>query len=141
EKNPSHRYSSAAELALDLEHFLNGEAVAARSFNVIDRLARTLERSHHAAEFHSWGTMLFLFGGIVFLGHMVTFWLLETEQPKLLLWSARLGQFALMGLIFYRYRGSETMLPTSAAERQLWSIWMGYLIAYVIAALIGHEML
>ena len=141
EKDPSHRYASAAELAEDLGHFLNGEPIRARSFNMIDRLARTLERSHHAAEFHSWGLMLLMFGGIVFAGHLLTFWLLETSQPKLFLWAARLGQFAVMGLIFYRFRGSESLLPASAAERQLWSIWLGYLIAYVISALIGHEML
>jgi tRNA A-37 threonylcarbamoyl transferase component Bud32 len=141
EKDPHRRYASAEELAQDLERFLNGESIRARSFNMIDRLARTLERSHHAAEFHSWGTMLLLFGGIVFLGHLLVFWLLETDQPKLLLWSARLGQFALMALIFYRYRGSESLLPSSTAERQLWSIWLGYVLAYVISAMIGHEML
>ncbi len=141
EKDPSRRYKSAEELAQDLERFLAGEPVQARPFNMIDRLARTLERSHHAAEFHSWGTMLFLFGGIVLLGHLLAFWLLETEQPKALLWSARLGQFAAMALIFLRFRGSENLLPTSTAERQLWSIWLGYVVAYLITALIGRELL
>ena len=140
EKDPSRRYKSAEELAQDLERFLAGEPVQARPFNMIDRLARTLERSHHAAEFHSWGTMLFLFGGIVLLGHLLAFWLLETEQPKALLWSARLGQFAAMALIFLRFRGSENLLPTSTAERQLWSIWLGYVVAYLITALIGREL-
>jgi eukaryotic-like serine/threonine-protein kinase len=141
EKSPSHRYKSAEALAEDLERFLKGESVQARPFNMIDRLARTLERSHHAAEFHSWGTMLFIFGGIVLMGHLLIFWLLETEQPKLLLWCARLGQFALMALIFLRFRGWENLLPTSTAERQLWSIWLGYVTAYLISALIGRELL
>ena len=100
-----------------------------------DRLVRTLDRSPHAAEFRTWGTMLWQFGAIVFIGHAVTFLLLQTEHPqKPLLWVARFGQFALLGLLFWLYRGVRTVLPTSMAERQLWSIWVGYLVAFTISS-------
>jgi hypothetical protein len=38
-----------------------------------------------------------------------------------------------MGLVFWRYR-SRRLLPTSAAERQLWAIWIGYLVACTVTA-------
>jgi serine/threonine protein kinase len=138
EKDPAHRYVSAAALAEDLERFLHGDRITARSFNVLDRIARTLDRSHHAVEFRSWGSMLLIFGLIVFVGHALTFLLVESVSAESLHWASRLSQFAVMGLVFWRYRrGSQTLLPTTAAERQLWSIWLGYLGAtavYVLAS-------
>ncbi len=141
EKDPSQRYPSAEALAEDLHRYLEGAPISARSFNLLDRLARTLERSSHAAEFRSWGNMLLLFGVIVLVGHMVTFWFLETYRPRPFLWAARLGQLGLMGLLFWRFRGVRTFLPTSTAERQLWSIWIGYLVAFVISSLVNREFL
>jgi hypothetical protein len=45
----------------------------------------------------------------------------------------RFSQFVCMGLVFWRYR-SRRLLPTSAAERQLWTIWIGYLVACTVTA-------
>jgi serine/threonine protein kinase len=139
-KDPRARYASAQALAEDLERYLNGESIHARSFNMLDQLARTLERSHHAGEFRSWGAMLLWFGLVVFLGHLITFILVEAKAPELYHWVSRLSQFVLMGLLFWHYRGSRTVLPTSMAERQLWSIWLGYLTAVAILVLVSREM-
>jgi predicted Ser/Thr protein kinase len=138
-KNPLHRYASAEALADDLTRYLNGESITARSFNLIDRLARTLERSQHAVEFRSWGTILLFFAAIVFLGHLAMFLLAQTGQPPALNWVARTAQFALMGLVFYHFR-ARTVLPTTPAERQLWSIWIGYLVAYLFTVLVSREL-
>src|SRR5262249_11746899 len=67
EKAPAHRYATAADLADDLRRYLSGESINTRSVNVLERLARTLEHGRHDVEFHTWGTMLILFGVIVFL--------------------------------------------------------------------------
>jgi serine/threonine protein kinase len=133
EKDPSRRYASAAALADDLGRYLNGESISVRSFNVLDRLTRTLDRSQYDVEFGSWGTMLLWFGMIVLLGHAATFMLISTDQPRWLLWIERLSQLLLMGLVFWRYRGHQ-LLPASTAERQLWSIWLGYLVAFTVSA-------
>ncbi|HEV3203468.1 MAG TPA: serine/threonine-protein kinase [Gemmataceae bacterium] len=140
EKDPRGRYATAEALADDLEHYLNGEAINARSFSMIDRLARTLDRSQYAFEFHSWGTMLLWFGVIVFLGHFITFVLLKSHLPEKSHWIARIAEFICMGIVFWYVRGSRTLLPTSSAERQLWSIWIGYMMAMVMITLVSRLM-
>jgi tRNA A-37 threonylcarbamoyl transferase component Bud32 len=140
EKDPRSRYVSAAALAQDLERYLNGDSISARSFNMLDRLARTLERGPHAIEFRGWGKMLLWFGVIVFVGHLLTFVMVETGLPKPLHWGSRIGQFAILGVLFLYYRGSRTILATSAAERQLWSIWLGYLAAFAGSVLVSRQL-
>ena len=133
EKAPRLRYLSAAALADDLTRYLNNESISARSFNVLDRLARTLDRSQYDIEFQSWGTMLLIFAAIIFVEHLVTFLLIQTEQSPAWFWVTRGSQFTLMGLVFWRCR-SRRLMPGSAAERQLWSIWLGYLAACAVTA-------
>jgi serine/threonine protein kinase len=140
EKDPSRRYASAAALADDLGRYLNGESISARGFNVLDRLTRTLDRSQYDVEFGSWGTMLLWFGLIVVLGHVATFVLISTDQSGWPLWIERSSQLLLMGLVFWRYRGHQ-LLPASTAERQLWSIWIGYLVAFTVSAAVYHRLI
>jgi serine/threonine-protein kinase len=129
EKDPRRRYASAAELADDLGRFQQGESIRARSFDVIARLAHTLERSHHDVEFRHWGAMLLYFGVIIFLAHLLSFVLVQQGRPAWEDYLVRGGQFVFLGLVFWRYRAA-LFLPTTAAERQLWSIWLGYLLAF-----------
>ena len=141
EKDPKHRYASAEKLAEDLGCYLTGEPISIRSFNVLDRLARTLERSNLDVEFLSWGTMLLWFSVITLAEHLVVFALTRQGPPYPRIWisGARLTQFAIMGVIFWRTR-RHNLLPTTAAERQLWSIWIGYIIASLIIGLVNREL-
>ncbi len=138
EKNPRQRYASAAELADDLKRFLEGESIRARSINVLDRLARTLDRSQFDPGFRGWGTMVILFAAILLATHVAIFWLALPGPPYPRAWmlAARAAQFALMAVVFGAYRG-ERWLPANAAERQLWSIWAGYLTASFAAGAVG----
>ncbi len=139
EKDPRSRYPAAEALVLDLQRYLNGESVSASGFNVLDRLTRTLDRGQYDFEFRSWGNMLLIFAGIVLAEHLTVF-TLTMELPRYpLLWIvlARTIQFTLMGLVFWRYRKARVM-PASTAERQLWSIWLGYLVSCLIVSAVGH---
>jgi hypothetical protein len=135
EKDPNHRYVSAEALAADLEQYLAGEPITARSLNLVDRLLRALKRGPHDREFHKWGSLLVLWGVIFFVCNTAVFTAWKMGLP---LWSRlvpAVGQVVLMGWAFWRHRPGR-LLPTNASERQLWSIWIGYFLAYGVTALI-----
>jgi hypothetical protein len=134
EKDPQRRYASADALAEDLLRYFNNESISARSVNVLDRLVRTFDRSHHVVDFHAWSTMVLIIGAIVFVEHVAVHLLILLDQPRYVITAARAGQFVLIGWLFWRNRGSQ-LLPRSAAERELWTIWIGYVLAYVFGLL------
>lgn len=137
EKDPKQRYAGADALAADLNHYLNGESISARSFNVIDRLSRTLERSHYDVEFQNWGSMLMWFSAMVFTAQLATFAVVQTGGPRWLVWLCRGLEFFSIGFVFWRHR-QRNLLPTNTAERQLWTIWIGYLAATVAMFIVNY---
>ena len=145
EKLPGSRYPSAQHVADDIDRYLKGEAISARSFNVIDRLTRILDRSQHDAAFHTWSTMLFYLAGIVLVEHILVWGLIFTGQSGPILIAARFSQFLVLAIVFWFNRGNN-ILPRTAAERELWSIWLGYLVSYgagvlVIRSLVNLEII
>jgi serine/threonine protein kinase len=142
EKDPKQRYASAEALAEDLQRFLNGDSISARSFNVFDRLTRTLDRNQYIGEFSTWGNMLLIFAGVVLLEHVFVTFVLRVSgdiYPRAWIVGARTAQFGIMAFFFWRQR-SHTLLPTSSAERQLWSIWLGYITACIVVSLLNVEL-
>jgi serine/threonine protein kinase len=137
EKAPQDRYDSAQALADDLDRYLRGDSINARSFNVLDRLGRTLERDQYLSEFQAWGTMLLVFAVIVLAEHVLVFALTRSGHPRGWVMLARFTQFALMGLIFWRQR-RHCLLPTTVAERQLYAIWIGYMLASMMVGTVHH---
>jgi hypothetical protein len=135
EKDPRCRYASADELAADLQRYLDGEPIRARSYNALARLTRALHKpSHREADLHLWASLLLLFSGIFLLGHVLTFALLQANQPAGLVLLSRAGQLVLGGLAFGVYR-RRSLLPANAAERQVWLIWLGALAAFGTSSL------
>lgn len=129
EKSPAMRYASADELGEDLQRYLAGDSINARSFNMLDRLARTLERDTHTADFSAWSSMVLMMAVVVFVEHLAAFLLVWTEQPRSWIMLARSVQLLLLGLLFWHNRRGQ-LLPTNAAERELWTIWIGYFTTY-----------
>jgi hypothetical protein len=137
EKDPTLRYPSAVALADDLQRYLHGEPVTAGSINLLDRLSRTLAHSQHDKEFRHWGFGLMLFAAIIFLSHLGTSLFLLAGQPDWLsYWVPRVVQFTLLGVVLWRYRTQSLLFPTSSAERLIWAVWIGYLLAFLFMTLI-----
>src|SRR5262249_22146872 len=104
------------------------------------RLARALGRSSADAELHHWGALLLLAGAIIFACQTAGF-VVGRLAPGAgwARWIVGTVQFVLLGLAFRRHRPG-TLLPTTAAERQLWSIWIGYFLAFGTVALISWQL-
>jgi serine/threonine-protein kinase len=134
EKEPRRRYKSGEELAKDLERFLNGDSISARSFNLVDRLARTLERSQYDVEFRSYGTMLLAFAPFVILLELTVTFLIVTRQSSLWLPVAQLSRIAFLGVLYWRFR-PKGLRSANTAERQMWSVWIGYIVACTVIAI------
>ena len=127
-KDPRDRYASAEELACDLEHYLAGESIQARSLNMLDYLGKTLGRSQFDLEFRSYGNVILWFAAIVGGMHVAIHWAIASRQSVGFIISLHASQFLLMIAVMWRYR-PKGLMPTSTAERQLWSVWISYVIA------------
>src|SRR5947209_2918082 len=138
EKDPAARYASADELAADLQRYLDGESIRARSYNVLARLTRALNKpSYREADVRIWASLLLLFGGIFLVGHLLTFALLQTEQPRALVFLSRGSALLLGGVALWYYRRRDP-LPGNAAERQVLLIWLGALAAYGTSRMVSR---
>ncbi len=130
EKDPARRYASAGTLSADLDRFTEGEAISVKSLNLLDRVARSLQRSKYDVELRSWGNMLYWFAAIVLLAEIGIYLLALGGPPIPRHWALliRTMQAAAMGLVLWSYRETWSV-STGSAERQMLSLWLGFLIS------------
>jgi serine/threonine-protein kinase len=133
QKEPGLRYGSAAELAADLEAFLNGDEVSVRSLGLramVTFFTRAFRETHHAPVLENWGVLWMWHSLAVFLLCVLTSWLkwngFEDPLWYLLLWG---GGLIVWGSIFWslRKRGG----PVLFVERQVAHVWGGAVVATI----------
>jgi len=132
EKDPRRRYPSAEALAEDLDRFLAGEPIAARSLNLVDRMAALLERSQYDVQFGAYANLLFWFAAIVLLVEgalTAVYWL---EAPIAWVPAIQTARVVLFVGVFWWYRRGQGLRPASTAERHMWSVWVGYIVACML---------
>lgn len=142
-KDPAGRYHSAHDLGNELQRFLDGETIQASGVNLLDRMTRALRQSRHEEHFRGWGLGLMAFGLVIFLSH-VAIYVLEAlwHAPLVAYFLPRSAMFAALLIMFWRFR-RYSILPTKAAERLIWVVWTGYLLALgatnVARSVFGHD--
>jgi hypothetical protein len=134
EKATQRRYASARALAEDLDRYLAGDPITAKSLNLVGRMASLLERSQYDVQFQAYGNTLLGFAVVMFLTEAARFTAYRTGQSLLtvlVLEAVRVG--LLLGLLL-RFRPSG-LRPTSAAERLMWTVWIGYVLTLYVLGL------
>lgn len=125
---PDDRYHSAIELADDLRRYQKGDSTLASGDGLMDRVAKELRRDQHQKHFKNWGMSLTMIGGIVFASHLVIFILNQWDNPFWFsFWLPRAIMLLLIAAVIYYARG-RSLVPRSAAERPIYSIWIAYLL-------------
>jgi hypothetical protein len=140
-KAPGRRYPSAADLAADLQAFLNGEPVSAQASGLKFAMDRFFEETHHAAVLENWGVLWMwhsLWTLVLCTVTQVLAWSDVTDRlTYLALWSVGLIGW---GTIFWQLRRRGG--PVLFVERQIGHAWAAGVCAsigmFVLEALMGQ---
>ncbi|TWT47287.1 serine/threonine-protein kinase [Botrimarina hoheduenensis] len=138
------RYASAGELAADLDAFLRGDPISARSGQFTQVLARVFRETHHATLLENWGLLWMWHAAVLLFICGVTNWFLvrqpewsamQTTTPYVLLWGGALGVWA---PIFWKLRHRAG--PVTAVERQIAHVWGGSVVAVMMLFWVESEL-
>ena len=138
------RYSTADELADDLQAFLNHEPVQARSSRLADILSRAFRPTHHAGILRNWG-LLWMWHALVLLVLCLTTNFMQYQKvasrlPYFGLWTIGLGAWA---FAFWRMRHRAG--PVTFVERQIAHLWAASMASssmlFLIEELLGLPVL
>jgi serine/threonine protein kinase len=141
EKDPRRRYADADALAVDLQRYLDGEPIQARSYNLLARVTRALNKpNQRETDLRLWAALLWLFSIIFLVSHVLTFVLIQMREPSWLIGLSRGSALLLGGMALWFCRRRDAR-PATAAERQAWSIWAGYFAATVASGLISRVLI
>jgi len=124
------RYGSAAAMAEDLEAYLKGEPISARSSGLVYTISKILSETHHVSVLENWG-LLWIWHSLALLSlcsvtNCLYLWQVDNVAAYLALWGIGLGTWA---SIFWalRRRGG----PVTFVERQIAHVWAGSTIGSI----------
>jgi predicted Ser/Thr protein kinase len=130
QKPPDLRYATAAELADDLEAYLNHEPIAARRGRFVQVLSRWFRETHHATVLENWG-LLWMWHSLALLAAClltnILYWNEVTNRWYYFgLWSAGFGTWA---AVFWALRHRQG--PVTFVERQIAHTWAAALVSII----------
>jgi len=129
------RYQSAAALGDDLDAFLAGEPVSARSGGFTEVWARLFRETHHADVLENWGLLWMWHAVALVVLCFVTNWLewqnVQSPWPYFALWTVGLGTWVAIFWALRRRAG-----PVTFVERQVAHIWAASIAASTLLYLV-----
>src|SRR5262249_37423444 len=136
EKNPTHRYSSAAALVDDLDLFLRGEAITARKMTLVNQFARLLRHRQMDVKWGAWATLTLWLAPLPLLAHLAVFVVFQNrpEYPPVAVGVTLVTLAVLQCSIFFGKPASMRLIAP-AERRQLRSTWLGNSIAVILVPL------
>lgn len=133
------RYTTADELADDLEAYLADEPISARSGRFTQIMTRAFRETHHAAVLENWGLLWILHAAVLLVLCLVTnaFQLagIASRWPYVALWTVGLGTWA---AVFWNLRRRSG--PITFVERQIAHVWAGSMIIDVFMYAIEYQL-
>jgi eukaryotic-like serine/threonine-protein kinase len=138
------RYPSALALAEDLEAYLAGEPISARSGAITQVVARLFRETHHATVLRNWG-LLWMWHSVVLLAiclvtNDMSWRGVDSRWPYLALWAGGLFIWAPIFCALRRRAG-----PVTAIERQIAHLWgasvVGSILLFVVEWVLGEPVL
>jgi serine/threonine-protein kinase len=144
QKPPDLRYHTAEAMAEDLEAYLAGEPVSARSGGFTQIIARLFRETHHATVLQNWGLLWMWHSAVLLLLCTVTNWLkwrdVNSRWPYLALWA---GGLIVWAPIFWAIRRRAG--PVTFVERQIAHVWGAAVAAsislFIVEMLLGLPVL
>jgi hypothetical protein len=131
-KEPEQRYQSAVELAADLQHFLDGEAIRARRETLIEQITRAVvRRRQDFPHYANWGRMLLVLAPFPALIHLVLVLGFQHADyfPLLAITVSLATGFITQVIISLGAREGLRCVPASL-RRHANITWGGYFLAY-----------
>lgn len=144
QKPPDMRYSSAEDLARDLEAYLRGDSLSIHSIRLGELFSRMLRSTHHAAIMENWGLLWMLHSVVVLVLCTLTNVLKNADRATpwncLFIWSVGFGAWAAIFWWLRRRAG-----PLTFVEKQIAHIWgasiLGSSSLFFLEMMLGLEAL
>lgn len=131
QKPPDLRYTTATEMAEDLESFLRDEPVRARGGKFSQVAARWFRETHHAIVLENWGLLWMWHSLVLLIVCLATQVMQRTGVTNRFsyaaIWVIGLGAWAVVFWVLRRRMG-----PVTFVERQIAHVWGASLIAIAL---------
>lgn len=133
EKQPQRRYASAADLAADLQLFLNGDPINAQSLTLLDQVARTISHNSFDSRFRSFANRMLMFAPVPLIVHITAFCFFVNKPyyPSAMVLTTTCMLFSLVPALIITGTPTLRHLPTWQ-KRHFMTVWIGHMVAMAV---------